>query len=209
MTGDPTTGPATGLRWLTSTLASDAAGGRGVLPEWIRPLRPGAWAAGYACTVAIGTDDNRFMPLAIERGPLAGRILVAGGGARSRGSCLGGLTGLQMVVEGFEAFVTDGLVRDAAELGRLPLGVWSRGVTPTASAKLGPGSVGAAVSCGGVLVHEGDLVVADDDGAVVWPRADVEQLLVRARQRLDADTARQEELERRLTQARAGIAPGA
>ena len=205
MTGDSGTGPTSGLTWLSSTLASDAAAGRGVLPEWVRPLRPGAWAAGYACTVAIGTDDNRFMPLAIERGPVAGRILVAGGGARSRGACLGGLTGLQMVIEGFEGFVTDGLVRDAAELGRLPLGVWSRGVTPTASAKLGPGSMGAAVSCGGVLVHEGDLVVADDDGVVVWPRADVERLLASARQRLDADTARLEELENRRRQGQAGL----
>ena len=185
------------LSWLASTLASDAADGDGVLPPSIKPLQSGSRAVGFATTVGLDRDDNRDMPAAIERGPFTGRILVAGGGGDSVRAVLGGITGYQMVRSGFAALVTDGLVRDRAELEQLTLGVWSRGTTPSASRKEGPGGRPGSVSCGGVLVHDGDLVTADDDGVVVWPREAIEALLVRARERLEADEHRIAELRSR------------
>ena len=127
------------LSWLASTLASDAANGDGVLPPSIKPLVAGSRAVGFATTVRIDRDDNRDLPVTIETGPVAGRMLVAGGGGDSVRAALGGITGFQMVQSGFAAFITDGLVRDRAELEKLPLGVWSRGATPAASRKEGPG----------------------------------------------------------------------
>ncbi|GAC1653231.1 MAG: RraA family protein [Candidatus Dormibacteraceae bacterium] len=182
------------LGWLASTLASDAAGGEGVLLPEVRPLVLGRRLAGFASTVEIGSDDNRYMPEAIERGPAGGRVLVAGGGMESRRAALGGITGFQMVQNGFDGFVTDGLIRDREEVAKLALSVWCRGATPAASRKEGPGRLGGAVLCAGVLVNEGDFVVADDDGVVVWPRASVGFLLARARERLEADNRRLEQL---------------
>lgn len=43
---------------------------------------------------------------------------------------------------------------------------------------------------GGTLVRDGDLVIADDDGVVIWPVADYQQLLVRAQEKLDSDNVR-------------------
>jgi regulator of RNase E activity RraA len=67
--------------------------------------------------------------------------------------------------------------------------VWSRGVTPIASAKNGPGGVGGSVEIGGVTVTDGDIVVADADGVVIWPQAQVPELLAKAeaKQRADAE----------------------
>ncbi len=154
---------------LTSTDASDAAGGRGVLDGSLRPLTPGRPAAGPVSTCRVVAGDNLFVRRALERGPLDGPVLVIAGADGSRAACLGGTVGAQLVARGFTAVVTDGLVRDSAELRVLPLAIWCRGVTPLRPAQKGPGSVAEPVEVGGIEVRPGDFLVADDDGIVVWP----------------------------------------
>ena len=154
--------------WLSSTLASDAAGGHGVLPEWIRPLRPGARVIGTASTCSVAAGDSRGVREAIAAGPKTGPVLVVGGAQESAAAVMGGLVAEALSMGGFRAVVTDGLVRDADEVAE-HIKVWCRGVTPRAGEKQGPSSVGQEVVLGGVSVHPGDLVVCDDDGIVVWP----------------------------------------
>jgi regulator of RNase E activity RraA len=65
----------------------------------------------------------------------------------------------------------DGCIRDYPKAQRLGLGLWLRGVTPNYHAQTGifPTAVNVPVACGGTVVEPGDIVVADDDGAVVVP----------------------------------------
>ncbi len=67
--------------------------------------------------------------------------------------------------------VVDGCIRDAGAVGKLGLGVWVRGVTPNYHAKTSiiPFAVNVPIACGNAFVVPGDIVVADDDGAVVVP----------------------------------------
>jgi regulator of RNase E activity RraA len=104
---------------------------------------------------------------------------------------MGGLVAAALVQAGFVAMVTDGLVRDTVELAGMPLQVWCRGTTPRSGAKEGPGSNGMATDCAGVAVGPGDLLIADDDGVVVWPAAGVTELLAVAQEkaRRDGDAA--------------------
>lgn len=178
------------VEWLTSTLASDAMDGRGVLPSWVRPISDGLRVVGYASTATIVADDNLSVRQAITAGPDAGPILVVGGGDSSHAACMGDLMGKALSMRGFSAVVTDGLVRDVAALRGLPLAVWARGVTPRAPGKNGPTVTGEQTTCGGVAVEPGDLVIADDDGVVVWPRAEIETLLQKAREKLEKDDVR-------------------
>ncbi len=182
--------------WLTATLASDAADARGVLPPWISTLRPGARVAGRALVVAVSRDDNRAMRDVAAARPGPGTILVVAGGSESRTACMGDLVARELVALQIAGVVTDGLVRDAAELRALDLGVWCRGTTPAASRKEGPGKVGGTVTLGGVVVRDGDVVVADDDGVVVWPGADAAALLGKAGAKRRADDERLNELAR-------------
>jgi 4-hydroxy-4-methyl-2-oxoglutarate aldolase len=179
------------MRWLTSSLASDASGGRRVFGGSVRPLRPGQHVAGRVSTATVSEDDNLFIRRATRLGPTDGTILVAGGAALSHASCMGGLVAAALARAGFVALVTDGLVRDSVELAALPLQVWCRGTTPRAGAKDGPGSNGLATECAGVTVSPGDFVIADDDGVVVWPAAEVTELLAAAqdKDRRDRDAA--------------------
>ena len=176
--------------WLSATLASDGSEGRGVLPPWIRVLWPDRRVVGPAFVVQASQDDNAAVVQAVATPPPPDSVLVVGGQSTSRTATIGGLMALEIRNLRVAGLVTDGLVRDAQEIRELGLPVWCRGVTPTASNKRGPGAVGGAVLIGGALVHDGDLVIADDDGVVIWPATDCQQLLVRAREKLDSDNIR-------------------
>jgi regulator of RNase E activity RraA len=85
----------------------------------------------------------------------------------------------------------DGLVRDVRELRQLEhFRVWCRGVTPIASNKNGPAVVGGSVSLDGTLIRDGDLVIADDNGVVIWPQEQIDSLLARAEAKFQQDNAR-------------------
>jgi 4-hydroxy-4-methyl-2-oxoglutarate aldolase len=176
--------------WLTSTLASDAAKGVGTLPTWIRALSPTATVVGPALVVTTSRDDNRpmrDMPASVSA---AGTILVVAGGIESRTAILGDLVARELMAAGVVAVVTDGLIRDSRAVAELGLAVWARGVTPIASDKNGPGRVGGVVAVGGVVVHDGDLVIADADGVVVWPADDMDTLMAAADAKRVADDER-------------------
>jgi len=68
--------------------------------------------------------------------------------------------------------------------------VWARGRTPVASRKDGLGDVSGAVVIAGVPVCDGDLVVADADGVVIWPKQSVADNLARADAKRIADEKR-------------------
>jgi len=182
--------------WLTSTLASDATEGRGVLPPWIGSLKPDARAVGPAFVALMSQDDNLSVREAIKASPPPGSVLVVAGGSTSRTATIGGLMALEMQHAGIVALVTDGLVRDAGEIRQMQqFSVWCRGVTPTASHKNGPAVVGGTVSLGGTIIQDGDLIIADEDGVVIWPKEHIDALLVKAEAKWQQDNARLGQLQ--------------
>jgi len=93
----------------------------------------------------------------------------------ARGDMASGVFGEMMLTyfkgRGGQGVIVDGCIRDYPKAKDLGLGLWLRGVTPNFHTQTGifPFAVNAPVACGGVLVLPGDLIVADDDGAVVVP----------------------------------------
>lgn len=191
--------------WLATTLASDATDGEGVLPIFIRALSPDMRVVAQATTATVARDDALSFRQATDGGPAPGTVLVVGGASGSRRACMGGLVAREILVKGFDAVVTDGLVRDAADIRRTGLGVWCRGLCPIASQKRGGGQVGGAVLIGDVLVRDGDWIVADEDGIVAWPQERYGELLARAEARRASDEERERALEEQLaSRSRAG-----
>src|SRR3954454_16737670 len=176
--------------WMSSTLAADGAGGQGALPPWIVALSPEATVLGPALVVTVGRDDNspmRQVPAAVSA---EGTVLVVAGASESRTAVLGDLVAADLRRAGIAAVVTDGLIRDSRAVAELGLPVWARGVTPVASRKDGIGSVGGSIVIGGVPVSDGDVVVADADGVVIWPAAQVAAYLSAADAKRQADDAK-------------------
>ena len=100
----------------------------------------------------------------------------------ARGDMASGIFGEMMLTylagRGGAGVVIDGCIRDAGPARTLDLGIWVRGATPNYHAQTGivPFAVNVPIACGGVLVIPGDIVVADDDGAVVVPIALADQV---------------------------------
>jgi regulator of RNase E activity RraA len=176
--------------WLVATLASDATEGEGVLPNFILPLKPDLRLVGPACVALTSQDDNLVMRKIMDEPPMPGTVLVVAGGGTSRSAIIGGLLVREMQNAGIAGFVTDGLVRDSQEICQSGFGVWCRGVTPIASQKKGPARVGGSVSIGGIVVRDGDLVIADEDGVVIWPQERIDELLTRAEAKFQLDNKR-------------------
>jgi regulator of RNase E activity RraA len=181
--------------WLAATLASDATEGQGVLPNFILPLQSASRVVGPARVALMSQDDNlairKFMAVPVT----PGTILVVAGGSTSRTATIGGLLALEMQNAGIAGLITDGLVRDSQEIRQLGFQVWCRGVTPIASQKNGPARVGGSISMGGVAIRDGDLVIADDDGVVIWPQEQIETLLIKAEAKLLLDNKRLAQLQ--------------
>jgi 4-hydroxy-4-methyl-2-oxoglutarate aldolase len=181
--------------WLAATLASDATEGQGVLPNFILPLQPASRVVCPARVALVSQDDNlairKFMTAAVT----PDTVLVVAGGSTSRTATIGGLLALEMQNAGIAGLVTDGLVRDSQEIRQLGFQVWCRGVTPIASQKNGPARVGGSVSIGGIVIRDDDLVIADDDGVVIWPQEQIEKLLTKAEFKLQLDNKRLAQLQ--------------
>jgi len=90
---------------------------------------------------------------------------------------------------GIAAFVIDGVIRDLAELRQNRFPVFARGVMPIPGEKNIVHPLGQPVTCGGVLVSLGDVVVADEEGIVVIPADQAESVLKSAQIRAAKDAA--------------------
>jgi 4-hydroxy-4-methyl-2-oxoglutarate aldolase len=91
--------------------------------------------------------------------------------------------------------VVDGAVRDRADVEAMGFPLYARGLSPEGPLTRAPGSINVPVSCGGVVVEPGDVVVGDDDGVSVVPAADAGAVLERAREKLSAEADLRERVE--------------
>jgi len=104
----------------------------------------------------------------------------------ARGSLTSGIFGEMMLTyfkgRGGAGVVIDGCIRDYPNAKDLGLGLWVRGFTPNfhTQTDLMPFAVNGPIACGGVTVIPGDIIVADDDGAIVVPVGLAERLLAEA-----------------------------
>ena len=111
-----------------------------------------------------------------------GDIVVVDARGSMRSGCFGDMMLTYFRGKGGIGVVIDGCIRDFPKAKELGLGLWTRGVTPNyhTQTEIFPFAVTVPIACGGTLVMPGDIIVADDDGAVVVPIAKAEQLLERA-----------------------------
>lgn len=156
---------------LQTAAISDAMGCAGGMDYRIGPL-PGLPESfvGVAVTCDCGPGDN-LAAAAASTLVETGDVLVAATGGFTGTGVVGDIMIGMLRNRGAAAFVTDGVVRDLADLRRIGLPVFAMGVVPTSVHRSGPGTVGLPIVCGGIAVSAGDILVGDPDGVVVVPRA--------------------------------------
>ncbi|WP_055522642.1 RraA family protein [Streptomyces graminilatus] len=164
------------------TTLADLLGREQVMDIGIRPLWDSPRVAGPAYTVRCEPGDNLMLHTAIYRAEAGSVIVVESGDVDY--ALAGGNVCAVAQRRGVAAFVVDGVIRDLAEVREAGFPVFSRGVIPIPGTKKKIGSLGEPARVGGVLVHPGDIVVADEEGIVVTPAARQEEILATARAKL-------------------------
>lgn len=172
------------LATLGAATLAEAYGGQGALPSTIRPVDGSMVVAGPAFPVLCPPADNLWLHRALYLAPVGSVLVVAAGGAREAGYW-GEILTAAAVGRGLGGLVVDGGVRDSRVILSSGFPVFSTGwcLRGTTKDPDGPGSAGAPVTIGDVLVHAGDAVVGDGDGVVVIPRRELAAVRDAARQR--------------------------
>ena len=121
---------------------------------------------GPACTVKVFPGDNLMVHKALDAAK-PGDVVVIDTSGSQRNAVLGDLVTNKARHRGIAGFIVDGLIRDLAGLKEVGLPVFARGVTPFGPLHRGPGELNYPISCGGIVVKAGDIIVADRNGVVV------------------------------------------
>jgi 4-hydroxy-4-methyl-2-oxoglutarate aldolase len=185
----PRPGPevAKGFQGLPTTAISDIIDLSSVMRYAIHPLWPDMpRIAGPAFTVRTAHHDNLMLHAAIYRAE-PGDVIVVEAGDDSMAVAGGNVCAIAQK-RGVAGFIVDGVIRDIGESRANGFPLFARGRSPIPAAKEGPGEINHPIRCGGVVVHPGDIVVADDEGIVVVPHARAVEFLRKAQAKVEADS---------------------
>jgi regulator of RNase E activity RraA len=179
-----------GLREVEVASVADAMeqlyGQQAFMSHEMRPLAPTKFA-GPAVTVLMkkeehkeGSAASKGMLDAIDAAPPGSvYVMVLENGADYAG--IGGLMATAMKYRGMTAAVIDGGVRDTPQIRKLQFPVFSRGVVPSTTVNhYRFAGANIPVTCAGVKVNPGDIVVGDEDGVAVVPKAHAADVLKKA-----------------------------
>lgn len=163
----------------------------------IRSIWPGAAIAAPAFPLVCSPGDNLSIHLALERAP-RDSVLVVG-----TGNFVAGYWGEVLTVAaetaGIAGLVIDGGVRDVAAMTRRQFPVFTRGVSIRGTIKASSPSVGQSIYFGGITVNAGDLVVADDDGVIIIPTAEIKRTVAAAEVRVGKEEIMMKKLSQGAT----------
>ncbi|WP_454861924.1 RraA family protein [Peribacillus frigoritolerans] len=179
------------FRNLPTTAISDAMEGLSNLDSAIKPLKEEFLMAGRALTVKIPVGDNSAVLKAIGEAKPGDIIVVDSKGDTYRAIAGDFVVGMMQTME-IGGLVVDGVIRDLEAIKELNFPVFSKGTTVASSGKAGVGETNVPISCGGVTVYPGDIIIGDIDGVVVVPKDKGKEILVKAKDKIMKDEQRAE-----------------
>lgn len=186
-----------GFRLVEAASVADAMeqlyGQRSYMSHEMRPVFMTKFA-GPAVTVQMekiehkeGGKASQGMLDAIDAAPAGSvYVMVLPDGADIAG--IGGLMATAMKFRGLAGAVIDAGVRDIPQITRIQFPVFSRGIVPSTSVNhYRFKAANVPVVCAGATVNPGDIIVADQDGLAVVPRAKAAEVLKRAQELDDTE----------------------
>lgn len=163
-----------------------------VIPDEIYQVTPGGKVIGSACTMMCGkareVDTRRGLKEMIDNVSQPGDVIIMDIGGEKEYVMLGGRAAYRAKKKGIQAIFIDGSTRDIAEITEHGLPVYARGKGLLASeGEVELFGYNIPVRMGGTTIKEGDIVVADDTGAVVIPKEHAKKAIAYAVDRQEID----------------------
>lgn len=159
----------------------------------IAPLFPGAKVCGPAKTARIMPGQNAAIHRAVHTASPGDVLVIEAGGNMDFGP-FGDILATNCRNKRILGLIIDGTIRDTGEIREMAFPVFCRGANPTGTQKTDPGEIDITVTCAGVIVHPGDIIVGDDDGVVVVPA----EIAVQVAQKVTIIAGKEEEILARL-----------
>ena len=160
-----------------------------MVPSIRNQTEPSLRLVGPACTVKVFPGDNLMVHKSLDIAK-PGDVVVVDASSSMMTAVLGDLVSTKARYRGIAGFIVDGMIRDLPAILRLgDFPVFARAVTPIGPLHRGPGEVNFPISAGGIVVHPGDVIVADLNGVVVVPMESADDILRRLRERAAQEAA--------------------
>ncbi|HZG85927.1 RraA family protein [Paenibacillus sp.] len=181
-----------------SCVVGDAMERDNVMRHDMKPKAADKKIIGPAITVKLTAGDIVDC-LGVFEIAKPGDVIVIDAFGETETSIWGGLMSGLARNAGVAGAVIDGSCRDTDEARMLGFPISAKVCGPRAahtaySGRKEPIEINVPITCGGVIVNPGDLVVADEIGVVVVPYKDLEEVYPRAREQADKEAATREEI---------------
>lgn len=173
-----------------TTAISDAMDGLNNLHSSIKPLKDTYKISGRALTVKMPIGDNHCVLKALDAAEPGDIIVIDAKGDLSRAVAGDFVLGMAKAL-GIGGFVVDGAIRDLEACKALDFPIFCKGTTIAASNKAGIGEINIPISCGGVSIEPGDIIVGDCDGVTVVPLEKAEKVLADSLEKIKKDEKRE------------------
>lgn len=168
----------------------------GFMDPKIKSLLDNVKVVGQAFTVKTTSYDSTMVHKAVSLAQ-EGDVLIIDRSGDTKHACVGGMVVYAAKVNKLAGIIIDGPSTDIKAIRELGVPVFSTGLSPITTKLIGnSGEINTSVQCGGVTVHPGDLIIADDNGVLVMPKnmENLDEILSLA----EESESREPEMKKRL-----------
>ena len=159
----------------------------------IKPMVTKQKIVGPAITVKLSLGDSLMVTKAVDLAK-PGDVIVIDGRGSGNNALWGDHRSLSCKIKGIEGAVLDGAFRDLEENEKIGFPIYAKAVTCGTSSKNTNGEINIPISCGGVTVNPGDIIVGDVNGVCVIPAEYAEEIMANARKKIESMKKVKEEI---------------
>ena len=186
----PPKGVVEGFRYLLQEYhsivpgVSDVMNRLNAMSSDIKPLFPGIRVVGVALTIKTTSSDLAPVIKALDLIQTDDLLVVDTHNSKNT-AFWGEIVAMEAQRKGAVGIILDSAVRDVVELREMKFPVLCQGIAPNVASLVGFGYINVPIQCGGAAVNAGDIVIIDDNGVVVVPQDDAEEVLQKTRRFLE------------------------
>lgn len=177
------------LKKYTTPNLSDAMNRFRTMSSSIRPIHDKCCFIGPAITVNVRPGDNLMVHKAIDIAK-PGDVIVITTCDCSSNAVWGELMTRAAVEKGVIGAVIEGGARDIKENAEIGFPIFAKYIVASACDKDGPGEINEPISCGGVVIFPGDIIIGDENGVVVIQQDSVEEVIANAENKVTYEKQR-------------------